>query len=566
MKYLVLLRGIPGSGKSSFIDEKYKPYVISPDQLRILTTGIKYDKTGKPYIPQDKNHLVWELTYSLIKERMKEGSFIIVDATHTTKESINTYKKYVNKYGYKTIVIDFSNLSLEEAKRNNQMRSSVKQVPETIIDNMYEKIKNNNIPKFIDYIFKIEKDSDFRHSNFEDYIKILKQQELLYPKKINKNIVFIGDIHGMYQEFEKLLTNIDNINNKFLVFIGDYFDRFPNEEELVKLFDKLYELQQKDNTYFIRGNHELYEFYLENYIKLNEEIKKLSNNLVSLKKAYQENIKKKENLNIKINVDNIGENFRKLAQEKEELFKNRELIYEEYYKYKMKELRTKEKLLKFFAGYEAKKQKMEEELNKVKISLNKIRDKLGRQKMETIETLEKHGRLKKLLEFEKKLNTIFLYENNEKYIFANHGGIPLKPSILINEKEYIKGIGEYGEEEEIAKNFEKNAPEYFQVFGHRDIYFKGPQLSKNVYNLNGSAELGYDLRAMEYDINENKPVNVFQIFTERQTRHTVNKSYKHGNILQIAQDHPYIKVKDLGNNIYSLNFTSEAFLKKKKNR
>ena len=558
MRYLILLRGIPGSGKSTFISDKYKDFVISPDQLRILTTGIKYNKEGKAYIPQDKNSMVWQLTYSLMQERMNEGSLIIIDATHTTKASMDTYKKYAKMYRYKTIVIDFSDLSLEEIKKRNRQRQIYKQVPDEVIERMYEQIKSSSIPKFVDKVYNISKNNNI---TMENIIQDL-EKDIYFTKNIeNKNIVFIGDIHGMYKEFQELLNNIGNIEDKFLVFLGDYFDRFPNEEELLKLFDQLYELQKQKNTYFIRGNHELYEIYLEKYIENKEKLLKLVNEQNTLEKNYEKYIELNKKLNV--NLENITEEYKQINKEKKELFDKKKDFDENIYKAKMQEIRNKEKLLKFFAGYETKKNKIEKEIQEIKKLINKIKTKLGRQKLETIKVLEKYGKLKKLLEFEKNLKTIFLYQNKNKNIFANHGGIPLKPSVLINDKEYIKGIGEYGEEEEIAKNFEKNAPNHMQFFGHRDIFFKGPKLSDNTYNLNGSAELGYDLRAIEYDTNKNKIINIHQIFTKRSTKHTINKSYENGNILKIATEHPYIKVKKLEDNIYSLNFTSEAFLKRK---
>jgi len=37
MKYLILLQCVPGSGKNSYIPEKYKDLVIEPDKIRTLS-------------------------------------------------------------------------------------------------------------------------------------------------------------------------------------------------------------------------------------------------------------------------------------------------------------------------------------------------------------------------------------------------------------------------------------------------------------------------------------------------------------------------------------------------
>ncbi|WP_226990731.1 AAA family ATPase [Methanosarcina acetivorans] len=48
MRYLVFLRGIPGSGKSTFIKEnRLEPYTISSDEVRLLLKPPVLSVTGK---------------------------------------------------------------------------------------------------------------------------------------------------------------------------------------------------------------------------------------------------------------------------------------------------------------------------------------------------------------------------------------------------------------------------------------------------------------------------------------------------------------------------------------
>ncbi|HWQ49806.1 MAG TPA: AAA family ATPase [Methanosarcina sp.] len=101
MRYLVFLRGIPGSGKSIFVRknnlEPYtiSSYTISSDSVQLLLKPPVLSVTGRPVISQEINRRVWGLIYSLIKCRMEDGDFIVLDATNAGNENIAKYRKLV---------------------------------------------------------------------------------------------------------------------------------------------------------------------------------------------------------------------------------------------------------------------------------------------------------------------------------------------------------------------------------------------------------------------------------------------------------------------------------------
>ena len=87
MNYLVVLSGVPGSGKSYFSnalreDKEKHVYIISSDQIRKDICGNQQDLSQDP--------LVWKIFYSLIKtySEDKEG-IVILDATNAKKEYRN---------------------------------------------------------------------------------------------------------------------------------------------------------------------------------------------------------------------------------------------------------------------------------------------------------------------------------------------------------------------------------------------------------------------------------------------------------------------------------------------
>ena len=76
MRYLVFLRGIPGSGKSTFVKEEgLEPYTISSDTVRLLIKPPVLSVAGQPVTSQKINRRVWGLIYSLIKCRMEEVNY-----------------------------------------------------------------------------------------------------------------------------------------------------------------------------------------------------------------------------------------------------------------------------------------------------------------------------------------------------------------------------------------------------------------------------------------------------------------------------------------------------------
>lgn len=84
MNKLVVLSGVPGSGKSYFSKTLKKiknshVYVVSSDELRALITG------SQTILTQDK--LMWKIFYSLAKTYAQDkNGIVILDATNVTTE------------------------------------------------------------------------------------------------------------------------------------------------------------------------------------------------------------------------------------------------------------------------------------------------------------------------------------------------------------------------------------------------------------------------------------------------------------------------------------------------
>lgn len=254
MRTLLLFRGAPGCGKSTFIDEHgLRPYTISADEIRLLCQSGQQTVAGTEEISPNNDNMVWSIVHKLLECRMSYGEFTVIDATNSKTEEMKRYKELAEFYRYRIYLIDFTDLPIEECKRRNSLRSFLKQVPEEVIDKMYARFETQSIPSGI---------------------KVIKADELnnIWFKKIDMNkyekIVHIGDIHGCYTALMEYFKNGLNDNYAY-IFLGDLLDRGIENAEVLKFMLEIY---NKPNVYIIEGNHERYlQLYANNRVSKSKE-------------------------------------------------------------------------------------------------------------------------------------------------------------------------------------------------------------------------------------------------------------------------------------------------------
>lgn len=282
MRTLLLFRGAPGCGKSTFIDNNgLRPYALSADEIRLQCSSSQQNIYGKEQISQSNDKDVWNILFKLLEIRMSKGEFTVIDATNSKTVEMNRYKDLAEKYRYRMFCIDFTTLPVEECKRRNKERVEIKQVPEDVIDKMYSRFRTQKIPTGIKVIKPEELNSIF----------INKFDMSKYEK-----IVHIGDIHGCYTALMEYFKN--DINDNYMyIFCGDYIDRGIENADVIKF---LLEIYKKPNVLLLEGNHERWLW-------------KFANGEVCGSKEF-EFVTKKQLIEAKINTKDLRQLYRKLGQ------------------------------------------------------------------------------------------------------------------------------------------------------------------------------------------------------------------------------------------------------------
>lgn len=161
-KKLIILCGLPASGKSSWADRYNKSHQnacwVSRDIIRytfLKETDAYFAKEERVY-----KHFIYVIAYSL-----NHYDIVIADATHLNRwsrfkliDSINSYiREHKLNIKYDLVGINFLT-SLETCIERNSNRVGRENVPTHVIENMYKKFEpiSNKIDKNFKLIINFE--------------------------------------------------------------------------------------------------------------------------------------------------------------------------------------------------------------------------------------------------------------------------------------------------------------------------------------------------------------------------------------------------------------------------
>ena len=93
MSKLIILKGLPGSGKSTYAR---KLALASPNDLVIVNRDNIRSMLGKYWVPS-REALVTEIEYYMIHESLNFGYEVIVDATNLNPKTIKKLEEFKSK-------------------------------------------------------------------------------------------------------------------------------------------------------------------------------------------------------------------------------------------------------------------------------------------------------------------------------------------------------------------------------------------------------------------------------------------------------------------------------------
>lgn len=267
MRNLVVLRGCPGAGKSTWIKENgLEPYTLCPDTIRTMISAPVYteEHDTEMTISQQNETYTWNLLFELLENRMKNGDFTVIDATHSRSSDFSRYNDLCSTYRYRRYTVSFTDVPEEVCKQRNLERDAYKQVPPEVIEKMYARFATQN------------KTSGWTEIPRDKFWEVFSNKVFDFNKY--KKVHIFGDIHGCYDPLEQYIVDsyngddvyedlspetLKNLLNKdeAYIFVGDYLDRGLQNKEVLKFMISICQL---DNVLCLEGNHERYLWYWAN--------------------------------------------------------------------------------------------------------------------------------------------------------------------------------------------------------------------------------------------------------------------------------------------------------------
>lgn len=537
MRTLLLLRGAPGAGKSTWIEENnLQNYTLEADKFRQLTSNPILGTNGQLQITQDNDRLAWELLFQALESRMHRGDFTIVDATHSSESMFNKYKGLVEKYRYKVYYKNFD-ISLEELEYRNKIRPEHKRIPIEAVKRMKALIANTKPSSFASEIEDISEIINYWTDDLTDKYEHVK---------------IIGDIQGCYTVLKEAIGSDLDPKTKY-IFAGDLLDRGIENKEVLDFMLSIY---TKPNVVFIEGNHDT---HLRNWAMDSWDLKKSGEPKIPREfkfKTLPQLLCQKPKSEFKIGYYNekfvnpngqtyymVNDQLTSIPVWKTEDETGQNINLEPYLKYKDGTLWLK--------PYQTSKTEID-----TGISINEI----DSEKLKS-----------KVRQFVRRFRLAYAFEFHGQKYFVNHGGISALPDMAtISGEQLIRGVGDY--EFQIDEAWEQSysnnkTQDFIQVHGHRYT-----ESTEHSICLEDDVEYGGNLIILDitkdgHKINKFKNT-VFKVPTEDDfecERKAWIEDTQNPTTNKMIHD-KYIKVKDLDDNLMSLNFTEKAFRKGKWNK
>ena len=245
MRHLILLRGAPGVGKSTFVERQgLKQFAISPDAFRMRRGGIVMTPEGNLAVSHAHEKMIWSEIEDVLDFKMGQGQLVVFDATFQRGRDFSLPIKLAERHRYKVHCLDFSGVSKDLAHERNKRRDAWKVVPDHVIDTAYDRFVEHAIPTSINRIPVGE---------VEDCLLLDRLEPPMRDLSSYRQVMHIGDLQGCYAPVAELFADGFR-DDTYYIFIGDLLDRGIQNGECIRF--AVDEILPRPNTALIWGNHE----------------------------------------------------------------------------------------------------------------------------------------------------------------------------------------------------------------------------------------------------------------------------------------------------------------------
>jgi predicted kinase len=134
MLELIICRGIPASGKTTFAKE----WIKEPGRIRVSRDDIRMQCFGVEF-GCDEN-LVTKIEHGIISSALQNGTSVIVDDTNIRHKYVKAFADIGYRYGADVQIKHFD-IDLDVAIERNNNRE--RKVPQSVIKDMYNRLKSS---------------------------------------------------------------------------------------------------------------------------------------------------------------------------------------------------------------------------------------------------------------------------------------------------------------------------------------------------------------------------------------------------------------------------------------
>ncbi len=161
---LLILRGIPGCGKSTFAHQWLRD---NPNGIRVNRDDIRMQMFGKE-VGVDED-IVTSVEHQMVETALKRGRSVIVDDTNIRHKYIKAFVSIAKRHGVAVAIKQF-NVDVDVAVERNTVRAALggRDVPEMVIRKMHQQLKSSG-PFNIDLEYTVEA--------VEPYVRPLNKQQ-----------------------------------------------------------------------------------------------------------------------------------------------------------------------------------------------------------------------------------------------------------------------------------------------------------------------------------------------------------------------------------------------------